>query len=527
MKTLIAYLTLISALLVNSPVFAVPVYNSLPTASATIYLDFDGHRVQSAYWNGGNTLNCSPSLLNEAQVREIFNRVAEDFRPFDLNVTTDSVRFLNAPLDKRIRIIITPTSQWKPNVGGISFITSFTWGDDTPAFVFTDRLENNSKYIAECTSHEIGHTIGLYHQSRYNNQCELTENYHTGEGTGETGWAPIMGNSYGKNMTGWNNGSTQYDCSDFQNNILVITTENGFGFRADDFNDNIDQNAIELDGKMFNQEGIITTDEDQDVFRFKLNAKSTVHIEADPYSVSNEHNGANLDIKLMLYNEKNELLKTCIPQANLGVVLDTMLTGGNYYLVLSGAKEMNQGNLSSVGSYTINGTSKIVPIRKLTLEGSVKNQMHELQTSVESDDPIRTVELEVSEDGGIEYHYLGNITYTNKIYKLQLNDNNDRNYRIKLTNEYGSVFYSNIVSLSSSKNDIQSFKVNTFSTGLFNVQSVESFQYQVFDINGRLIKRGIGASGFHQIDLANQNNGVYVLKLSGKNHQQSIRIVKQ
>jgi hypothetical protein len=89
------------------------------------------------------------------------------------------------------------------------------------------------------------------------------------------------------------------------------------------------------------------------------------------------------------------------------------------------------------------------------------------------------------------------------------------------------VFYSNIVSLSSSKNDIQSFKVNTFSTGIFNVQSAESFQYQVYDINGRLIKRGIGASGFHQIDLANQHNGVYVLKLSGKNQQQSIRIVKQ
>jgi hypothetical protein len=527
MKILIAYLTLIISFLVNSPVFAVPVYNSLPTASATIFLDFDGHRVQSAYWNGGNALNCSPSPLNEAQVREIFNRVAEDFRPFDLNVTTDSVRFLNAPLDKRIRIIITPTSQWKPNVGGISFITSFTWGDDTPAFVFTDRLENNPKYIAECTSHEIGHTIGLYHQSRYNDQCDLTEAYHAGEGTGEVGWAPIMGNSYGKNLTGWNNGSTQYDCSDFQNNLIVITTENGFGFRTDDFIDNIDQSATEMDVKMFNQEGIITTDEDQDVFRFKLNAKSSIHVEAHPFSVSNEHNGSNLDIMLMLFNEKNELLKTCNPKNNLGVVLDTMLAGGNYYLVLSGANEINQGNLSSVGAYIISGSSKIVPIKKLTLEGSVKNQMHELQTYVESDDPIRTVELEVSEDGGNEYHYLNSITYTNKIYKLQLNENNNRTYRIKLTNEYGSVFYSNIVSLSSSKNDIQSIKANTFSTGLFNVQSVESFQYQVYDINGRLIKRGNGASGFHQIDLANQHNGVYVLKLSGKNHQQSIRIVKQ
>jgi hypothetical protein len=527
MKTFIAHLIIWMILLVNASAFAVPVYNSFPTASATIFLDFDGHRVQSAYWNGGNALNCSPSPLNEAQVREIFNRVAEDFRPFDLNVTTDSVRFLNAPIEKRIRIIITPTSQWKPNVGGISFITSFSWGDDTPAFVFTDRLENNSKYIAECTSHEIGHTIGLYHQSRYNDQCDITEAYHAGEGTGETGWAPIMGNSYRKNMTGWNNGSTQYDCTDFQKNLLVITSENGFGFRADDFSDEINQNAIELDGKMFNQDGIITTDEDQDVFRFKLSAKSSIHVEAHPYSVSNEHNGANLDIMLMLFNEKNELLKTCNTKNNLGAVLDTMLAGGNYYLVLSGANEINQGNLSSVGAYIINGSSKIVPIKKLVLEGSVKNQMHELQTYVESDDPIRTIELEVAEDGGNEYHFLSNISYANKIYKLQLNDPNDRKYRIKLTNQYGSVFYSNIVSLTSSKTDVQSFKVNTFSTGLFNVQSVESFQYMVFDNNGRLVKRGIGVSGFHQIDLANQQNGVYVLKLSERNQQQSFRIVKQ
>jgi hypothetical protein len=49
----------------------------------------------------------------------------------------------------------------------------------------------------------------------------------------------------------------------------------------------------------------------------------------------------------------------------------------------------------------------------------------------------------------------------------------------------------------------------------------------VFDNNGRLVKRGIGVSGFHQIDLANQQNGVYVLKLSERNQQQSFRIVKQ
>jgi hypothetical protein len=128
-----------------------------------------------------------------------------------VNITTDSTKFLSAPLTRRIRIVITPTSSWRPNVGGISFVGSFTWGDNTPGFVFSDRLgPNNTKFIAECCSHESGHTLGLSHQSKYNTNCSLAETYSTGNGTGETGWAPIMGNSYNRNMTGWNNGPTPY-----------------------------------------------------------------------------------------------------------------------------------------------------------------------------------------------------------------------------------------------------------------------------------------------------------------------------
>ena len=157
--------TLIIALLINLTVFCQPRLNSFPSATATIFLDFDGQTVRSTGWNSGNPLYCAPSTMTSSQITDIFNRVSEDYRPFNINITTDSIVFLSAPLNRRVRIIITPTSSWTSGVGGISYVGSFTWGDDTPGFVFQDKLQNNPKYISECCSHESGHTLGLSHQS--------------------------------------------------------------------------------------------------------------------------------------------------------------------------------------------------------------------------------------------------------------------------------------------------------------------------------------------------------------------------
>ena len=60
---------------------------------------------------------CEAAPLTDAQILEIFNRVSEDYRPFNVNITTDSVKFLAAPLTQRIRVIVTPTSSWKTGVG--------------------------------------------------------------------------------------------------------------------------------------------------------------------------------------------------------------------------------------------------------------------------------------------------------------------------------------------------------------------------------------------------------------------------
>jgi len=133
----------------------VPILNSLPSASATVFLDFDGQTVANTSWNFSGPIVCGPSGLTSSQITSIFNRMAEDYRPFDLNITTDSTKYWSAPATKRMRVILTVSYEWYGMAGGVSFVGSFPWGDNTPCFVFTSLLNFNEKNIAEavlCTN---------------------------------------------------------------------------------------------------------------------------------------------------------------------------------------------------------------------------------------------------------------------------------------------------------------------------------------------------------------------------------------
>ena len=302
--------------LISFKAFSVPKLNSFPGAVSTIFLDFDGHYVQSSVWNNGNPIDCAGSGMTDLQITEAFNRVGEDYRPFDINITTDSTVFLAAPLNKRMRIIITTTSGWCSGVGGVAYIGSFIWGDDTPGFVFSDRLGPYSpKMVGECCSHESGHTVGLAHQSKYGANCPTPiEQYNSGSATGgEIGWAPIMGNSYYRNMSNWNNGPTPYGCTNFQDNTTIIATQNGFTFRPDDYTEILNGSTYTLPVSNFNINGIITTNTDKDAFKFTLAQNSNFHLTAIPFNVGSNYIGANLDIKLELYNSAATLIRTYDP----------------------------------------------------------------------------------------------------------------------------------------------------------------------------------------------------------------------
>jgi hypothetical protein len=524
MKTIIRTLLL---LLVSTTVFAGPRLNSHPTATATIYLDFDGHTVTSSLWNSGNPIYCAAPALNDAQITEIFNRVSEDYRPFQVNITTDSVKFLAAPLTQRIRIIVTPTSGWRANVGGIAYIGSFTWGDDTPAFVFSDRLgPNNTKFIGECISHESGHTLGLSHQSRYDNSCTLSETYHSGIGSGETSWAPIMGNSYSRNMTGWHNGATPYGCANTQDNLSILTSVNGFGYRTDDYSDLMNSNAHTPAGTSFSIDGIITTSNDKDVFRFVLPQLSGFNLLATPYGLGTGSNGSNLDIRIQLYNEQQVLLRTYDPQNAMGISIDTTLKAGTYYFVLEGAGNANISDYGSIGSFTLTGFRSALPIQNVTLNGAVSQDKHQLNWNVVADEPLRSLEIEYSLNG-IDFRLLQQTSAVARNLNYTPQDPNTRYYRIKATSVIDQVVYSNVIALRGTAAAEKAFTVGTLVQSQIQIRAAESFRYLVMDMNGRTVFTGRGTAGLNQIQWPGQASGMYVIRLIGTNHEQTERIIKQ
>jgi hypothetical protein len=178
-----------------------------------IYIDFDGQTVNNSNWNGGQTLNCAPADLSADQRQQVVNEVAAIYAAYKVTVTESESVYNNANSARRIRIIVTPTSAWYGGVSGISYLGSFSWGTGTPAFVFSDRLYNGPHYIAEIVSHEVGHTLGLRHQSEYNDDCSLRLTYKMGV---------VMGNSMYVPQGDWITGTTT-SCNTFQNDHESLT----------------------------------------------------------------------------------------------------------------------------------------------------------------------------------------------------------------------------------------------------------------------------------------------------------------
>ena len=507
-----------------------PALSSFPSAKATIFLDFDGYYVQSSSWNGGTSFVCAPAPFNDAQITEIFNRVSEDYRPFNINITTDSTKFLSAPLTQRIRIIITPTSGWYLGVGGVSYTGSFTWGDDTPGFVFCDRLgPNNTKMVAECCTHESGHTVGLSHQASYDSTCTLLATYNAGIGSGQTGWAPIMGNSYYKNFSGWNNGPTPNGCSADQDNLSIITSINGFTYRPDDHSDdpNINPTQVVINDTSFSDSGIITTNNDKDVFKFNLTKPGQFRIDAKPFSVGANNEGADLDIKLTLLDSALNVLEVYNPVTILNAKIDTVLISSTYFLVVEGTGNANVSNYGSLGSYTLSGSFNpisVTPIKEVALTGKIDKTKHDLNWNIIADEPVKNIIIESSANGS-SFTGIATLAPTSKEFDYIPSLRENIYYRLKVTSVTGQTVYSNVISLKS--NGTQ--KLFTISTMVHNevvVNAAENYEYKLADMSGRIMQGGTGKAGINTININNYPNGIYLIQTISKNQRITERILK-
>jgi hypothetical protein len=530
MKKIFTSLICTLLLLISFSAFSVPKLNSYPSAIATIFLDFDGHYVQNGLWNNGNPINCAASGLTDLQITEAFNRVAEDYRPFDLNITTDSTVFLAAPIEKRVRIIITTTSSWyAAGYSGVAYSGSFSWGDDTPAFVFSDRLgPANTKKVSETISHESGHTVSLAHQSKYGASCNLMETYSTGYGTGETGWAPIMGNSQAtnKNFSNWNNGPTPDGCGFVEDNLYTIVTYNGFGYRTDDYTETLNGSTFAMPSNSFNVNGIITTDTDKDAFKFTLAANSNFHVVAAPYSVGAGAAGANLDIAFELYNASATLIRTYNPLTTLSVTVDTILNAGTYYIKILGTGNSNIGSYGSLGSYAITGSFSGLPIHEVKLSGTVEKSIHNLNWNIIADEAIKNIEVQMSDDG-TSFNALTTVgAAATKFSYLPLKSSTVF-YRLKVTSVLNQTVYSNTIALKGTTDTDNNFKVSTLVHNQIVINATTNYKFVLTDMNGKVISTGTGLKGINHVNVSNQSGGMYIIQLFNNDQRQTERIIKQ
>lgn len=523
------YLPLIVFLFLSLSALSQPKLNSYPQAPATIFLDFDGQFVEATSWNGGASFYCAPSGLSEVQITEIFHRVSEDYRPFNVNVTTDSTVFLAAPLNQRIRVIITPTSSWYPGVGGVAFTRSFTWGDGTPAFVFPDKLSYKPKSIAECCSHETGHTLGLSHQAKYNGSCNLIATYNEGEGSGQTGWAPVMGNSYGRNFSGWNNGPTPSGCWNDQDNLSIITGINGFSYREDDHGDDaLNSTKLEISGQDFSSEGVITTDTDKDVFKLKTNQQGRLELQVNPFSVGPNNAGANLDVKVTLLDSNYEIFRVYDPGDILNVSVDTVLSKGTYYLKVEGTGNQFATNYGSLGSYSLSGLyspTTVTSVKKIELSGQATGGKHSLNWVIETDESMNKIELERSFDGE-HFEILASLPSTERHFSSTPLWSEMLYYRIKVTTIRGAVSYSNTISLKAARKGTSLSILSNPVHQEVRIKATEEYQFILSDMQGKILKKGNAQPGINVINLENSPNGIYMIQMISNSQRITERIVK-
>ena len=336
----------------DEPAEIIPLLNSLPGAEAVVYIDFDGEVVTGTRWVSGGTINAEPAGFDEARIREVWEEVAEDMRPFKINVTTDRAVYDAAQQNKKMMCIVTPTNDAAPGAGGVAFLNSFYDGSIDPCWAFN--LSAGS--CAMTISHEVGHTFGLNHDGLLG-QAEQEE-YHRGNGT----WGPIMGAPFGLNVVSWSDGG--YEGSTNPEDDLQIINDRSAEFRDDQFGDS-DAEAFDIAGEPGDEdvelEGIIETPDDVDVFTFRTNGGS-VTLTADPegVAISESKFVNNMNVRLELYNEAGELLADNDPEDSYSASLTVQLETGNHTLHIKGtnsgdADATGFNDYGSIGQYTLTG----------------------------------------------------------------------------------------------------------------------------------------------------------------------------
>jgi hypothetical protein len=355
------------------PAEATAILNSRPEAAATIYLDFDGEVVTDPAWNGGITINAAASGLTATQIESVWRRVAEDYRPFQINVTTELTRYTAAIPGQRMRCIITTTTTAAPTAGGVAYPNSWeeastpSFTTTVPAWVFSSNLGSDTKNVAEAISHEIGHTLGLSHDGLKNVGGATVDEYYEGHGAGVTGWAPIMGVGYYQPLAQWSRGE-YVSGANLANNTeddlaIIADTVNLTRYTRDDVAATLTEaNVLRLTTTTTaDTTGEIGRTGEVDTYAFAAGAGAATLQLVPPASELSDGSTTNLDAKLEIFNASGALLLTANPTSSKQPVATITLASGTYFVKVTGVGEgsvtgTGYSDYGSMGRYRLTGT---------------------------------------------------------------------------------------------------------------------------------------------------------------------------
>lgn len=348
--------------------------HSSPGSARTIYIDFDGHQVSGTAWNVTSgwrpawDLDGDPTTFNATEretVQSVWQRVAEDYAPFDVDVTTqdpgqDAITRSDVTDEfYGTRALVTPSAATQSQLcrstcGGIAYINVFNTPSNhsryQPAWIFPQSLGNDAKNIAEAVSHEVGHNLGLRHDG-----VTGGASYYSGHGL----WAPIMGAGYGKPVSQWSRG--RYAGADNTEDDLEVISNGGTPTRADEAGETVSAAAAPPSGSAY-----ITSGGDKDVYALGV-CSGPLTLAARPAPVS-----PNLDVSLSLLRVDGTTMTTAAPKSALGSPSRDVATGmgatvakddvasAYYYVAVQGVGNgkptTGYEGYASIGRYTLSVT---------------------------------------------------------------------------------------------------------------------------------------------------------------------------
>ncbi|PZF76894.1 hypothetical protein DK847_10555 [Aestuariivirga litoralis] len=391
--------------------------HSKADAPKTIYLNFAGKTLTAANNQQVQDLrltsivvppfsiDAAPAFSDAERriIQEVWQRVAEDYAPFDVDVTTEPPppeRITRTQADDPtttvdendpafgIDVLFTPVSSvWNCGACGQTgdpiadktyVLSYFDVGDRyKPSVVFHTGSSTGTQVLfaqdlADRASRAVGSSLGLAYRGT------STADLYEGHGNNAVNaWAPIMGGLSGRPLRQFSMGEysdaipTSSDPGDFEG-LLGGDLGNALSLRADEAGNTtaaaewlpVQRNAGPSTGSF---DGVITSAEDSDVFFVKAGL-GTFTATATPAAV-----GANADLVLTLKNSTGGIVPTNnaqIPNPNNpagrldAAITVANLAAGKYFLEVKGGGEglpnvtaanaaTGYSNYGSVGAYTL------------------------------------------------------------------------------------------------------------------------------------------------------------------------------